>query len=85
MSAHLTARLTLGKVPASDRPLRVSVNVPAPTVPVPSTRWQISAIGGQWGAFQLWAGPVYWLRLFDTFAEAIQFVQKVMAKAAITK
>lgn len=110
MSAHLTARLVLGKVAVSDRPLRVPVNAPAPPlsagahmhqvvpatvadavrklnqavpVPVPHTaRWKVCQVGDRWGAFQSWAGPVYWLRLFDTFQLATEFVRDATAKAA---
>ena len=49
------------------------------------SKWKVCPIGRQWGAYQPWAGEVYWLRLFDSFSEAIQFVQSAIAKAAITK
>jgi len=41
-------------------------------------------VGDKWGAMQSLAGPVYWLRLFDTYDEAREFVRAAMAKMART-
>ena len=51
------------------------------TVPVPK-RWRISQVAGKWGAFQSWAGNVYWLRLFDSYDEAAKFVREAVEKAS---
>ncbi len=50
-----------------------------------SRRWQIECMGDRWGAFQWQCGPVYWLRFFDTFAEAQEFVKMAIARAAVAK
>lgn len=76
----------------------VPVNAPAPplsagahlhqAVPaaIPhSVRWKVCQVGDRWGAFRPWAGSVYWLRLFDTFAAATEFVKTAMYKASVVK
>jgi hypothetical protein len=72
--------------------VRATVPVPlgsqSAAVPVPPPtggKWSVCEVGGKWAAVQPWATPVYWLRYFDTFAEAYAFVQQVMAKEAIQK
>lgn len=47
-------------------------------------KWKVCPVGDRWGAFQPWAGSVYWLRLFDTFKLASDFVRDATAKAART-
>lgn len=55
-------------------------------VPIPhSARWRVCQVGDQWGAFQPWAGSVYWLRLFDSFQAAGDFVKDAVAKSRRVK
>lgn len=55
-----------------------------PSVPV-AGRWTVCEVAGKWGAFQSLAGPVYWLRLFDTYMEATEFVRLAELRMAVTK
>lgn len=57
--------------------------VPAP--PSNGDRWTVCEVAGKWGAFQSLAGPVYWLRLFTTYAEAAEFVRLASARMAVHK
>lgn len=80
----------LGPVPSlhAGRHLHQIVPVAESEKAVPATppaKWQISAIGNRWGAFQPWAGRVYWLRMFDSYTEAKTFVVAALAKAALTQ
>jgi hypothetical protein len=77
------------------------VNIPAPSleagsqlhqaeiVPVieaaSKMKWKVITVGDKWGAMQPLAGPVWWLRLFDSFQLANDFVQAATAKASVTK
>jgi hypothetical protein len=61
------------------------VPVPSPTPPRLNTgKWIVCEVGGKWAAIQPWAEPVYWLRWFDTFEDARDFVRDAIARASIT-
>lgn len=84
-AAPLQAGTHLHQVPGTAEGAARKLNQTVPAAPVPAGHWQISAIGDKWGAFQSWAGPVYWLRLFDSFREASEFVRSAMARMRVVK